>query len=148
MSVSDECVFFSCVRVCVRVYVCACVRERVRGREREKGKEGGRGRGGGLAGGGGGGGGGRERGSGHLRALCGKSPRLTYVYVYMCGKCVYMYPSSSFGTSPYQIYVCVCICIYIYIYTHHHLLELHPIELAGLREVLARNSQKSVPKYI
>jgi hypothetical protein len=61
MSVSDECVFFSCVRVCVRVYVCACVRERVRGREREKGKEGGRGRGGAGGRGRGGRGGERER---------------------------------------------------------------------------------------
>ena len=56
-----------------------------------------------------------------------------------------------------RVGMCVCVyifvCVYlwyarVYIYTTHHLLELRPIKLAGLGEVLARKSQTSVPQYI
>jgi hypothetical protein len=84
----------------------------------------------------------RERGSGHLRALCTKQ-QITQRYCVRVGMCVCVCVCSKI------LYLCVYIwyaCVYIY--TTHHLLELRPIKLAGLGEVLARNSQTSVPQYI
>ena len=79
----------------------------------------------------------RERERARARA-CARAIVCVWVCVFVCGMCVCVY-----------IFVCVYLWYArVYIYTTHHLLELRPIKLAGLGEVLARKSQTSVSQYI